>query len=292
MIDFLEPVEMPKIGLESPISELIVHLEQLRGCNSFLSGFATDAHVVTPEAWLSQLGTIYEGAAFPDMESVESIEAHIRDLHRAVVGETGGNYRRIDYVPGLMWDLARFLRVKHPSQFDFFKTAFVFRRLLWIHPFPTENLAVARALAREMLAGIVGNPVLRLFDFSVAFADDDSDNGRDLLVKSESTLRGILRELERATRLSRMDYVRTELLEPALQNLEHRRVLNDREMAAMKVAASIPEFGAQELAGVWGDQFLRSRCIRKMLADGLIVPLKQGGRKYTLNLARLLQSKP
>lgn len=373
MIDFLEPVEMPKIGLDSPIAGVLARLEQLRGCNSFLAEFANDPSVVTPDVWLSQLikGDLVAAADSPTaksnalaaksgsgiaeptraslasasktsshtvasagfaFESVESIESHIRDLHRSVVGESGGTYRRVEYIPGLMWDLARFLRVKHPPQFDFFKLAFVFRRLLWIHPFPTGNADVARALAREMLAALLSpanvqvnfakncgdsgktsstsaknfaaienvqvssakncaaienvrtSPALRLVDFSVAFADDDPENKLGVLARCESTLRSLYGELARATNFARVDYVRSELLEPALQNLESRRLVSEKELAALKVAVTVPEFSAQDLAGVWADQFLRSRSIRKMLEAGLIVPTKTGGRKYTLNI--------
>ena len=324
MLDLLEPLEMPKIGLDSPIVELLMQLERLRGCNSFIGGSRgadgssgvgiSDAAVVnvaisgaaTPEVWLSQFREIalkrWKSAGVPltgdsamgscvnlaDSSPID--EDFIRALHRTFAGESGGTYRHPEYIPGLMWDLARFLRLRFPAQFDFLKVALVFRRLLWIHPFPIGNVEVARALAFAMLSRILGEGVVSLLDPEVAFVDEDSDNKQGLLKGCELFLQGLVKDLRRCVELVCAGHVRGNLLVPALQDLAKARAVTPEESAALAIALERPEFQALDLAPVWGDQFLRSRSIRKMLESGLIKATKAGGRKYTLNIACVLRS--
>lgn len=294
MLDLLEPIEMPKIGLESPIAALLMQLERLRGVQSGLQPSDVANEVGTPEVWFSQLREIYGGrwasAGVPVHAQASSPidENFIRALHREFAGESGGNYRHPEYIPGLMWDLARFLRQRFPEQFDFLKVALVFRRILWIHPFPTGNTQMARAVAYAMLSRMLGERTVSLLDPAVAFADEDPENKCGLLKGCEDVLQGLVTELGRVVQLARAGHVRKNLLEPALQELGRSRAVTPEESAALAIALQRPEFQAQDLAAVWGDQFLRSRCIRKMLESGLVKATKAGGRKYTLNIARLL----
>lgn len=321
MLDLLEPLEMPQVGLDSPIAALLLQLERLRGRVSLLAELREDAFAGgasglssgcgTPEVWLSQFreiaGARWSAAGVPvgaspvPVDSTASApvdltaaapapidEDFIRSLHRSFAGESGGNYRHPEYIPGLMWDLARFLRIRHPAQFDFLKVALVFRRLLWIHPFPAGNAQVARALAYAMLSPVLGERIVCLLDPAAALVDDDPDNGCGLPKGCEMFLQGLAKDLGRVVPLVCADHVRRNVLAPALRELAEARAVTPEESAALAVALRKPEFQAQDLAPVWGDQFLRSRSIRRMLEAGFIRPTKAGGRKYTLDIARLL----
>lgn len=277
---FLDPVEMPRVSFDSPVVGLVLRLERLRHV------FAV---ATTPRPWLAQLDQGL-AASLDDFACLEGLpefslgEDFIRAVRGTLPGDYGREYRHMDYIPGLMWDLERFLKCDFGPQYDFLKIAVVFRRFLEISPFVTENEAVARrfavALVRRCIPGAI-------FDSSKVFAADGSVAG-DMGVFCERVLQNLAEALESTVKLLDLAHVRQEILEPSVRALERRRLVNRDEMRAILVAAEKPEFGAQDLAHIWADPFLRSRCIRKMIDAQFFTPLKEGGRRYMLNLGRIV----
>ncbi|WP_290742650.1 hypothetical protein [Fibrobacter sp. UBA4309] len=278
MNDYLSPVEMPKVDFDSPMATVLFQLERFRGGAS---------PVTTPTPWLSQIADLSGSAVPAGLPCDGNIdEEFICGLRKSLPGDYGAEYRRIDYVHGLMWDLSRFLGEKCAPQYDFLKMAVVFRRFLWISPFVTENDAVAVLLGMAMLRRLLGGrPVL--FEPSKVFDVGAPDDREGLTRRCEALLRNLLGELHRTSRYYSVDCVRDEILAPALKAVVDRRAVTSEEARALAIAVQKPEFQAQDLECVWQDRFLRSRSIRKMLDAGLILAQKDGGRKYTLNLGAL-----
>ena len=278
MNDYLSPVEMPKVDFDSPMATVLFQLERFRGGAS---------PVTTPTPWLSQIAALSGSAVPAGLPCDGNIdEVFICGLRKSLPGDYGAEYRRIDYVHGLMWDLSRFLGEKCAPQYDFLKMAVVFRRFLWISPFVTENDAVAVLLGMAMLRRLLGGrPVL--FEPSKGFDVSAPDDREGLTRRCEALLRNLLGELHRTSRYYSVDCVRDEILAPALKAVIDRRAVTSEEARALAIAVQKPEFQAQDLECVWQDRFLRSRSIRKMLDAGLILAQKDGGRKYTLNLGAL-----
>lgn len=277
MNDYLSPVEMPKVDFDSPMASVLFRLERFRGAAS---------PVTTPPPWLSQIAAL-SGAATDGIPAAGDIdEEFIGGLRKSLPGDYGAEYRRIDYVHGLMWDLSRFLKEKCAPQYDFLKMAVAFRRFLWISPFVTENDSVAVLLGMAMLGRLLeGRPAL--FEPSKVFDVTAPDDREGLTRRCETLLRNLLGELRRTAKYYSVDCVRDEILAPALKAVVDRRAVTSEEARALAIAVEKPEFQAQDLECVWQDRFLRSRSIRKMLDAGFFVALKDGGRKYTLNLERL-----
>ena len=272
MSGYFEPLQMPEVSFSSPIASILFELERIRG------GWESAG---LPEPWNLQ---ILEMLGANDVLGAPASldEEYLCGLRRHVGGEYGGEYRHLDYIPGLVRDLLRFADEPFPPQYDFLKAAVVFRRLLWISPFVTGNTEVARMLAAALVRRALPGA---LFDSAKVFEDGDCDNrkGRDYWYAR--ILGNLVEQLRLARRLRDADSLRRDVLEPAVKELCRTRAVTRDETRALEVALEKPEISAQDLAGIWADQFLRSRSIRKMLEAGFLRPVREGARKYTLNFS-------
>lgn len=280
MSEYFEPLQMPEVSFSSPIASILFELERIRG------GWGTAG---LPDPWnvqiLETLGANDGPAENPGGSSgapASLDEEYLRGLRRHVGGEYGGEYRHLDYIPGLVRDLLRFADESFPPQYDFLKAAVVFRRFLWISPFITGNAEVARMLAAALVRRALPGALL---DAAKVFEDGDCENRKGLDYWCERILGNLAEQLRLARRLRDADSLRRDVLEPAVRELCRTRAVTRDETRALEVALEKPEFSAQDLAGIWADQFLRSRSIRKMLEAGFLRPVREGARKYTLNFS-------
>jgi hypothetical protein len=273
MSEYFEPLQMPEVSFSSPIASILFELERIRG------GWGSAG---LPDPWNVQILEALGANDGPAENSASLDEEYLRGLRRHVGGEYGGEYRHLDYIPGLVRDLLRFADESFPPQYDFLKAAVVFRRFLWISPFITGNTEVARMLAAALVRRALPGS---LFDAAKVFEDGDCENRKGLDYWCERILGNLAEQLRLARRLRDADSLRRDVLEPAVRELCRTRAVTRDETRALEVALEKPEFSAQDLAGIWADQFLRSRSIRKMLEAGFLRPVREGARKYTLNFS-------
>ena len=272
MSGYFESLQMPEVEFSSPIASILFELERIRG------GWGTAG---LPDPWNVQILEALGANDGPDSPASLD-EEYLSGLRRHVGGEYGGEYRHLDYIPGLVRDLLRFADESFPPQYDFLKAAVVFRRFLWISPFITGNTEVARMLAAALVRRALPGA---LFDAAKVFEDGDSENRKGLDYWCARILGKLAEQLRLAHRLRDADSLRRDVLEPAVRELCRTRAVTRDETRALEVALEKPEFSAQDLAGIWADQFLRSRSIRKMLEAGFLRPVREGARKYTLNFS-------
>jgi Fic family protein len=263
---------MPGVEFSSPIASILFELERIRG------GWGTAG---LPDPWNVQILEALGANDGPDSPASLD-EEYLCGLRRHVGGEYGGEYRHLDYIPGLVRDLLRFADESFPPQYDFLKAAVVFRRFLWISPFITGNTEVARMLAAALVRRALPGA---LFDAAKVFEDGDSENRKGLDYWCARILGNLAEQLRLAHRLRDADSLRRDVLEPAVRELCRTRAVTRDETRALEVALEKPEISAQDLSGIWADQFLRSRSIRKMLEAGFLRPVREGARKYTLNFS-------
>lgn len=215
---------------------------------------------------------------------------------------TGAALAEAEPVPDLMEDLINFINLEDGAQYDMLKIAMVYHRFQWIHPFMDGNGRTARLLVYAMVQRLFAEDRPTLFNVtSVLFADrkkyDDllafanSDVYDGVLSWSEYVIQGFVERFYRLADFSKMDFVRSEILEPMLSEAKKRNLLVGKDENALKIALDKLEFQASDLQKVWKDQFERSRNIRRMMEAGFIKPVKDGGRRYMLNFAELPLSK-
>lgn len=272
MSGYFEPLQMPEVSFSSPIASILFELERIRG------GWESAG---LPEPWNVQILEMLGANDGPDSPASLD-EEYLRGLRRHVGGEYGGEYRHLGYIPGLVRDLLRFADEPFPPQYDFLKAAVVFRRLLWISPFITGNTEVARMLAAALVRRALPGA---LFDAAKVFEDGDAENRKGHDYWCARILGNLVEQLRFARRLRDVHSLRHDVLEPAVRELCRTRAVTRDETRALEVALEKPEISAQDLSGIWADQFLRSRSIRKMLEAGFLRPVREGARKYTLNFS-------
>lgn len=199
-------------------------------------------------------------------------------------------------IPKLMKDLVRFIQKKCDPQYDLLKVCIAHHRLVWIHPFFNGNGRTARLLTYAMILRLFNVHQERLFNPTAVFCENrnkyykmlaiaDSGNNEAIITWCEFVLKGLLEELQKTEKLTDLHYVKTQILEPAIQNTFRKKIISKEFLDALLISLQRPIFQAADLSEIWADSFLRSRNIRKLQETELIAPIKTGARKYMLNFS-------
>lgn len=257
--------------------------------------------------------------------SLEVNKELILDLHRIVVdgldpspnkgGDTRPGAYRIEPrtvgehdtlawadVPGAMDKLFGFINEATTPEYDLLKIAVVHHRFVWIHPFGNGNGRMVRLVTYAMLAktGFVDRSGFRLLDptavlgknktqYCAKLAGADSGTEAGLLDWSEYMLQGIKDEWDKIVKLLDEEFVRNNIILPALTlSLEKQRI-SDLEYKVLEIAAKKPYIRAGDIdklfTGTSGGN--RSNFIRRMKQQNLLRPMGgEHARTYTLQFTR------
>lgn len=248
-------------------------------------------------------------------------ELLIRELHQMTVGgliregdKTPGRYRDgnvqiaganhlppdVSAVPGYMQELVEFINRADAHKYDLLKMALVHHRFCWIHPFGNGNGRVVRLLSYAMMikygfnvqtGGRVLNPTAvfcsdrDVYYEKLSAADTGVDAGLEAWCLY--VLSGIRDELQKVDRLTQYDYLRDEILKPALAHSKSRKLVTDQEAAVLAMAISRKEFKAVDLDSVLPAMTPRQRTyqLSKLLSAHMIRPVQEGARSYTINFS-------
>lgn len=246
-------------------------------------------------------------------------EQFIRELHLMTVeglvregDRTPGQYRASNVaiagadhlppqavaVPGYMQELVDFINDDHPPKYDLLKMALTHHRFLWVHPFGNGNGRVVRLLSYAMLikygfnvqsSGRVLNPTAVFCNDRGAYyanlskADTGTDEG--LEAWCQYVLGGIRDELQKVDNLTRYDYLKREILMPALAFSKTRKLITDQEESVLSMALAQGGFKAADVDGALPGLTVRQRTyqVTKLLDAKMIQPIRPGGRTYTIN---------
>lgn len=246
-------------------------------------------------------------------------EAFIRELHALAVKDlvregdkTPGQYRvgnvKINgsthmppdhlSVSGYMHELVDFINRDDARKYDLLKIAMTHHRFSWVHPFSNGNGRVNRLLSYALLikegfnvsvGGRVLNPTAvfcmnRDLYYSKLNAADQG-NTEALQDWCLYVLSGIETELEKVDQLTKYDYLKKEILYPALAHSKQRQLVNDVEYDVLHLAIELGQLKSDDIATKFPDMTprMRSYLIKKLIDAKLIKPIKQGSRIYSIN---------
>lgn len=244
----------------------------------------------------------------------------IRELHAITVGEleregdrTPGQFRtglvtiaQSAHLPpepvlvqGYMEELVAFINRRDAPKYDLMKVAIAHHRFGWIHPFSNGNGRVVRLLTYLMLIKYGFNVAAggRLLNPTAVFCNNreryyeklgEADRGRSEGIESWCVyvLEGILGELKKLDRLCDHVFLRTAILQPALAHAREREFITLQEHTILQLlsrsdtgvaksadlAAAMPGLSAAQ----------RSYQIKKLVEQGMLVPIQPNARQYTL----------
>lgn len=200
------------------------------------------------------------------------------------------------HVKEYMEELFRWIAEPTESKYDLLKMAIAHHRFVWIHPFTNGNGRTVRLFTYAMLVkqgfhvdvGRIVNPTAVFCADRNAYYDHlskaDEGTREGILEWCEYVLSGLKTEIEKVDRLLDYEYLKKEILLPAIRISAERKLVTDVEAKVlMKVTEKQIAQSAdlQEVLSVKHKSDI-SRVIAKLKNKNMLVPIEEGKRKYTL----------
>jgi Fic family protein len=245
----------------------------------------------------------------------------LSELHKMIVedlpppphGEgdnTPGLYRKVnlkisnsthlppDYikVQDYMTELLDFIEREDSPKYDLLKAAIAHHRFVWIHPFGNGNGRTVRLFTYAMLVktgfnvnvGRIINPTAVFCSNRNDYYDNLSkaDLGTDEVILSwcEYVLKGLKEEIEKIDKLSDYEYLKKEILLPSLIHSLEREYITEIESKVLRKVIELQVIQASDLKKIFTGKVSSeiSRQIKKLIHKKMLVPEKEGGRKYII----------
>ncbi len=218
--------------------------------------------------------------------------------------DTAGGSNKPSYSPAshlidpYLGKLVSMVNKKCSSKYDALKIAATHHRFLWIHPFKEANGILSRVFSYFMLlkAGFDGNSK-RIINTSLSLASDpdkylfllnktDSDNNKDIMNWLEFALKGLRDDMTRMDLLHNYDYLKDEVIKPALNHPLFDRLFTDQDRLVMDIAVEKQIFQAADVRVYFPSKHPSeiSKMLRWLKEKELIISLEDNSRKYAVNL--------
>jgi Fic family protein len=277
-----------------------------------------------PSDQLREMENIEEAMSYVE-ESIQPgdqlTEHFIRELHAITVGQlkregdaTPGAYRgqqvRIAQsehlppafvqVPQYMQQLVAFINASDPPKYDLIKVALAHHRFGWIHPFGNGNGRVVRLLTYALLikygfnvkaGGRVLNPTAVFCNdrdqYYAMLGSADTGTPKELETWCVYVLKGILNELRKVDQLTDFGYLSDKILFPSIAYARERELITPTEERVLLVGAKSGIAKAADLAPAMPSMSAAQRTyqIKKLVERKMLLPVKEGGRQYTLGFS-------
>jgi len=203
-------------------------------------------------------------------------------------------------VPGYMQELTEFVNRPDAPKYDLMKVALAHHRFAWVHPFGNGNGRVVRLFTYALLVkyGFRVSAGGRLLNPAAVFCADrehyydmlsHADHGSEAALETWCTyvLTGVRDELTKVDRLADYGYLKAQVLLPALGQARQRQWVTSAEEAILSatIKAGVVKAGdlGEAMPGLNPTQ--RTYQIGKLLATGMLQPVKPGARQYTIGFS-------
>ncbi|MBI5561144.1 MAG: Fic family protein [Deltaproteobacteria bacterium] len=202
-------------------------------------------------------------------------------------------------IEGYMDELLAFITRKDEPKYDLLKVAIAHHRFLWIHPFTNGNGRTVRLFTYAMLVkqgfnvgvGRILNPTAIFCcnreNYYRYLSSSDTGEEKDILSWCEYVLKGLKGEIEKIDRLLDYDYLKREILLPAISYSQERKSVTDVEARILKKAVEMKELRASYLKDIFPDKKPSeiSRKIGRLKDRKMLMPIEKGARKYVIRFA-------
>ncbi|WP_310587665.1 Fic family protein [Fibrella rubiginis] len=195
-------------------------------------------------------------------------------------------------------ELTAFINKEDSPKYDLLKVALAHHRFMWIHPFGNGNGRTGRLFTYAMLVrggfnvekGRILNPTAVFCNDRNAYyhylsGADEGDNA-GLIQWCDYVLRGLRDEIEKIDRLLDYDYLKTEILTPALKDALDRQYVSEAEYRILVTVINAPSqlIQAGDIADLFPGKvsYDLSRQLRVLRDRQMLQPEKENGRKYTI----------
>jgi len=243
----------------------------------------------------------------------------ISQLHQMVVeglsaeneGDiTPGAYRKInlkisksahqppDYllVDEYMNELFAFINNEDGTKYDLLKAAIAHHRFVWVHPFGNGNGRTVRIFTYAMLVkagfnvnvGRILNPTAVFCsnrkDYYDHLAHADTGTERGILIWIEYVLKGLKEEIEKIDRLLDYNYLKKEILHPAINYALDQKYITQVELKILKRVIDKQVIQAADVKEFFADKANAevSRQLRRLIEKKMLMAENPGSRKYVI----------
>jgi len=204
-------------------------------------------------------------------------------------------------VPEYFDELLAFVNDKTATQYHLLATALAHHRMAWIHPFDNGNGRLIRMFTYALLikqgfqvkSGRILNPTaifcMDRDKYYEMLALADSGERDETLTWCFYVLDGLKNEIEKIDKLLDLSYMTPHILLPVLAFALEREQITKREFSILNAVVRDPEMciKSSSLESIIGKEspVQRSRIIKKLKEEHMLIPLKKGGRIYTIGFA-------
>jgi Fic family protein len=214
------------------------------------------------------------------------------------VSIAGSNHKPPEYlqVNDYMDELIEFINRTDLPKYDLIKTAVAHHRFVWIHPFVNGNGRTVRLFTYAMLVkqgfhvdtGRILNPTAVFCSdrkkYYELLAEADSGEDKGMASWCEYVLSGLKQEIEKIDRLTEYNFLKKEIIIPAINHVREREIITDTEAKVLRKTA---ELGVMQASNI-GEFFPKkaaaeiSRQIARLKKRKMLQPEKEGSRKYVI----------
>ncbi len=215
---------------------------------------------------------------------------------------SGSSHVPPDYtqVEPMIQDLIDFVNHDDPPKYDLLKIAMAHHHFVWIHPFENGNGRVVRLFTYALLLKFVFksreriiNPVAVFCsnrDAYYSFLSKADRNGESGMIEwATYMLTGLKTEIEKIDKLTDYSTLKKILLYPALQDALSNKYVTDDAYKILKsvVDAQGQTIQSSDISPIFPGKSSsdRSRIIRALVTQGMLIPIHSGARKYTICFA-------
>jgi len=199
-------------------------------------------------------------------------------------------------VDDYMNELFDFVNREDSPKYDLLKAAIAHHRFVWIHPFGNGNGRTVRLFTYAMLVktgfnvnvGRIINPTAvfcsNRADYYANLSEADKGTHEGIITWIEYVLKGLKEEIEKIDKLLDYNFLRKEILIPTINYSLERKYITELEGKILRKAIDKQEMQAADVKEFFvgkADAEV-SRQIRKLIDKKMLVPEKEGTRKYVL----------
>jgi len=214
------------------------------------------------------------------------------------VNIAGSNHKPPEYlqVNDYMDELISFINQPVLPKYDLIKTAIAHHRFVWIHPFNNGNGRTVRLFTYALLVkqgfhvdtGRILNPTAVFCNDRDKYYDhlSKADSGTDqaMALWCEYVLSGLKLEIEKIDRLTQYNFLKKEIMIPAITFAREREVITETEARVLRKTVELGVMQAADIGEFFRDKSAPeiSRQIARLKKRKMLQPEKEGSRKYVI----------
>jgi Fic family protein len=282
-----------KMEDQKPVSSSIREIQNIEKAMAFIEDNVKDYPI--DRTFISEMHKMIVDGLSPDEEGDASAGEYRK--HNVKIAQSSHIPPDWVRVEEYMQELIGFINARESPKYDLLKVAIAHHRFVWIHPFGNGNGRTVRLFTYAMLIkqgfnvskGRILNPTAvfcsnrNIYYQKLSEADQGSEKG--ILKWCEYVLDGLKDEIEKIDRLLDYDYLKLEVLLPTISHSLERKYITDTEAKILKRAIEIPLIQASDIKDIFTgqDNAIISRQIKKLIEKKMLMPEKQGARKYLIS---------